>query len=192
MNAFDRNTNLIIIQELRNSEKRTLDDYIDKVLIPLGEQNPTFSEILYKDIVYVMEGLDKDEDNDLMIENGDFIIKDSDYMLTGHQTRLHDIVIWLHIEAIKKIESQSKHPNDFLDRIEKFNTDFLRDFNFILEYKIELDKIKASLKKERKHNYENRKGGLSKYFDPNILELKPNIMGLGININEIINKFNKK
>lgn len=192
MNAFDRNTNLTIIGELRNSEKITLDSYIDKVLIPLGEQNPIFCETLYKDIIYVLSGVDKEGDNDLMIENGDLVIENGDLKLTGYQTSLHDIMVWLHMEGIKKIESESKLHNDFMERLEIFNNDILTNSYYTPEYRVELDKIKSSLKKERKYNYENHKSGFKKYFDIDILELKPNFCGLGINLNEIINRIRKK
>jgi len=191
-NPFDRNTNLSIIRDIRNSEKISLDNFIDKVLIPLNEENPTFCESLYKDIVYILNGIDKEGDNDLMIENGDFVIEDGDFKLSGYQTRLHDIIIWLHMEVLKKFEFQSKDPNDFITKLDNFNTRFLTNFNFTPEYKKELDKIKESIKKERKSNYDNHKPGISKYLDPDILELKPNILGLGINLNELINKLRNK
>lgn len=189
---FDRNTNLSIIRDIRNSEKISLDNFIDKVLIPLNEENPTFCETLYKDIVYILDSIDKEGDNDLMIENGDFVVQDGDFKLSGYQTRLHDITIWLHIEVLKKFEIQSKDPNDFMSKLENFNICFLTNFNFTPEYKRELDKIKDSVRKERKTNYDKSKLGLSKYLDPDILELKPNIMGVGINFNEIINKLRNK
>lgn len=192
MNAFDRNTNLIIIRDIRNSEKISLDNYIEKVLIPFNEENSTFCEALYKDIVYILNGIDNEENNELMIENGELVIEDGELKLTGYQTRLHDILIWLHIEVIKKFELQSSNPTAFLTKLENFNNRFLTNFNFTPEYKKELDKIKMSIKKERKYNYDNNKSGFSKYLDPDILELKPNIMGLGINLNEIINKLRKK
>ena len=192
MNAFDRNTNLKIIRDLRNSEKITLDSFIGKVLTPLNEENPTFCETLYKDIVYLLDSIDNEDDNEIMIENGDFVIEDGDFKLSGYQTRLHDIIIWLHMEVVKKFETQSKDPNDLIIKLENFNNKFLTNFNFTPEYKKELDKIKDSIRKERKFNYGNNKPGLSKYLDPDILELKPNILGLGINLNEIINKLRKK
>lgn len=191
-NPFDRNTNLTIIRDIRNSEKISLDNFIDRVLIPLNNENPTFCEALYKDIVYILDGIDEKGDNDLMIENGDFVIEDGDFKLSGYQTRLHDIIIWLHMEVLKKFELQTKDPNDFMTKLENFNHRFLTNFNFTPEYKKELDKIKDSIRKERKLNFSNYKPGLSKYLDPDILELKPNIIGLGINLNEIINKLRKK
>ncbi len=192
MKAFDRNTNLDVIRDVRNLEKIALDDYIDKVIIPLRDQNSTFCETLYKDIVYILKGIDKPGDNDLLIEHGDFVVEDGDFKLTGYQTRLHNPVIWLHMEIIKKIEARSERPDKIIEEIENFNDKFLTNFNFTTEYKTELDKIKESIKKERRHNYEPVDTTLSKFLDADILELKPNIMGLGINLNELINRLRRK
>ena len=192
MNPFDRNTNLEIIQQLRNSEKISLDDYIEKILIPLKDENPNFLKVLYKDFFYLLEGLDKESDNDLLIVGGDFLIEDGEIKLTGYQTRLHDIMIWLHTELISDFSQKTSFPNQLSKKLEDFEKNFLRKENFTPEYKVTLDEIKESLRKERKNNYKNMKGGLKKYLDPDILELKPNIFGLGINLNEIINKLRKK
>ena len=194
MNPFDRNTNTQIIEQIRNLESISVDGYIENILIPLKEKNPAFCEVLYKDIVYVLDGLDQEGDNDLVFENGDLAIENGDFKLTGYQTRLHDIVIWLHMDYLDKILNEAKNP-DFTqigDAIEKKEKEFLLNFNFTPEYKVQLDKIRASLKKERKANYENPKKGLSKFLDPDILELKPNIMGIGFNLNELINRLRGK
>src|ERR1700758_2402923 len=92
-----------IIEDIRNAEKISLDEYIDKHLIPLRADNQFFIETLYKDIHYVLNGLDKEGDNDLVIENSDFVIEDGDFKLTGYQTRLHDILNWLHLEVVTRI-----------------------------------------------------------------------------------------
>ena len=194
MNPFDRSTNIEIIEQVRNLESISVDGYIENILIPLREKNPAFCEVLYKDIVYVLDGLDQEGDNDLVFKNGDLAIENGDFKLAGYQTRLHEIVIWLHMEYIDKIINEAKN-HDLTrigDAIEKKEKEFLVNFNFTPEYKIQLDKIKASLKKERKTNYENPKKGLSKFLDPDILELKPNIMGIGFNLNELINRLRGK
>ena len=194
MNAFDRNTNIQIIEQIRNLESISIDGFIENILIPLKEKNPAFCEVLYKDIVYVLDEIDQEDDNDLVIENGDFAIENGDLKLTGYQTRLHDIVIWLHMEYLNKIIKETRN-HDFMligDAIENKEKEFLLNFSFTSEYKAQLDKISASLKKERKTNYENHKKGLSKFLDPDILELKPNIMGIGFNLNELINRLRGK
>jgi hypothetical protein len=194
MNAFDRNTNIQIIEQIRNLESISIDGFIENILIPLKEKNPAFCEVLYKDIVYVLDEIDQEDDDDLVIENGDFAIENGDLKLTGYQTRLHDIVIWLHMEYLDKIIKETRN-HDFTligNAIEKKEKEFLLNFRFTPEYKAQLDKIRASLKKERRTNYENPKKGLSKFLDPDILELKPNIMGIGFNLNQIINLLRSK
>lgn len=189
---FDRNSNLEIIRQIRNSEKVSLDDYIEKVLLPLKQSNPNFLKTLYKDIVYVLDGLDSPEDNDLIIENGDFVIEDGGFKLSGYQTRLHDISIWLHQEFVSETLEKNIGVNDLNDALEKAELKLFQHDKLTPEHKTELDKIKVSLKKEKKTNYENKNNGLKKYLDFDILELKPNIFGVGFNINELINRAKNK
>lgn len=192
LDPFDRNSNLEIIRQIRNSEKISLDDYIENVLIPLKQISPNFLKTLYKDIAYVLEGLDNPNDNDILIENGDFVIEDGDIKLTGYQTRLHDISIWLHQEFVSEILEKNIGINNLNDALEKAELRLFQHDKLTPEYKTELDKIKISLKKERKTNYENKSNGLKKYLDFDILELKPNIFGVGFNINELINRAKNK
>lgn len=180
-----------IIEDIRNAEKISLDEYIDKHLIPLRADNQFFIETLYKDIHYVLNGLDKEGDNDLVIENGDFVIEDGDFKLTGYQTRLHDILNWLHLEVVTRISSEIKYPNELSEKTQDFERNFLLKTSYTPEYKATLDKINKSLKKERSQNHDKNNSWFKKLADPDNLELKPNFMGLGVNINEIINKFRK-
>ncbi len=180
-----------IIEDIRNTERVSIDEYIEKNLIPLKENNQFFIETLYKDITYVLKGLDEPGDNDLLIENGDFVIEDGDFKLTGYQTRLHEILIWLHMEVIQGFMTEIKSFNELSEKVENFEESFLKKINYTPEYKAKLDKIHQSLKKERSQNYSKKNSWIKKIADPDNLELKPNIFGLGININEIINKFRK-
>jgi len=180
-----------IIEDIRNTEKISIDEYIEKHLIPLQADNQFFIETLYKDIVYVLNGLDKAGDNDLVIENGDLAIEDGDFKLSGYQTRLHDILVWLHMEIVQRFASEIKYPNELSDKIENFEKNVLNKTNYTPEYKSKLDKIHQSLKKERSQNHEKKSSWIKKIIDPDNLELKPNIAGIGINLNEIINKFRK-
>ena len=180
-----------IIEDIRNAEKISLDEYIDKHLIPLRADNQFFIETLYKDIHYVLKGLDKEGDNDLVIENGDFVVEDGDFKLTGYQTRLHDILNWLHMEVVTRILTEIKHPNELSEKIQDFERNFLLKTSYTPEYRATLDKINKSLKKERSQNHDKNNSWFKKLADPDNLELKPNFMGLGVNINEIINKFRK-
>lgn len=185
-----RNDYLIIIEEIRNTDKKSIDEYIVKVLEPLRKENDNFIEILYKDIYYLIKDIDKAGENSLVEENGDFVIEDGDLKLTGYQSRLHNLSVWLHMEICKKlIESD---PFRFVENMENFEQNFLNKPNYTPEYKAKLDKIKLSLRKERKMNLNEKESFWSKVFDINNLELKPNIAGVGINFNEVIDKFKKR
>ena len=184
-----RDDYLTIIEEIRNTDKKSIDEYIDKVLEPLRQENKNFIEILYKDIHYLIKGIDKAGENDLAIENGDLVIVDGDLKLTGYQSRLHNLSIWLHMEVCKKFIENN--PMTFVHNMENFEATFLNKPNYTPEYKLKLDKIKKSLKRERKMNLGEKENFWNKVLDFDNLELKPNIAGIGININELINKFKK-
>jgi hypothetical protein len=178
-----------IIEEIRNTDKKSLDEFIEKVIKPLQNENEDLIEILYKDIHYLIKDIDKKGDNDLVIENGDFVIENGDLKLTGYQSRLHNLSIWLHIEVCKKLTGAN--PLTFIEKMEAFEKNFLEKPNYTPEYKAKLDKIKKSLIKERKLNLGEKENFWNKIFDFDNLVLKPNIAGIGINGNNIINKFRK-
>jgi hypothetical protein len=178
-----------LIEEIRNTDKKSLDEFIEKVIEPLRAKNENFIEVLYKDIHYLIKDIDKKDENDLAIENGDFVIEDGDLKLTGYQSRLHNLSIWLHIEISKKLIEEN--PLTFVAKMEDFEKNFLNKPNFTPEYKSKLDKIKRSLKKERKLNIGEKESFWDKIFDIDNLELKPNFAGIGINGNNLIDKFRK-
>jgi len=178
-----------LIEEIRNTDKKSLDEFIEKVLEPLRKENENFIEVLYKDIHYLIKDIDKEGENDLAIENGDFVIEGGDLKLTGYQSRLHNLSIWLHIEVCKKIAEGN--PLVFVQKMEDFENNFLNKPNYTPEYKAKLDKIKRSLKKERKLNLGEKENFWNKIFDIDNLELKPNFAGIGINGNNLIDKFRK-
>lgn len=178
---------LTIIEEIRNTDKKSIDEYVDKVLEPLRKENENFIEILYKDIHYLIKDIDKTGKNDLAIENGGLVIEDGDLKLTGYQSRLHNLSIWLHMEVCKKF-MENNHMT-FVQNMENFEANYLNKPNYTPEYKLKLDKIKKSLKSERIMNLGEKENFWNKILDFDNLELKPNIGGIGININELINKF---
>ncbi len=184
-----RDDYLVLIEEIRNTETKSLDEYIEKVLEPLRSENANFIETLYKDIHYLIKDVDKPGENDLVVMQGDIIVEDDDFKLTGYQSRLHNISIWLHMEICKKKISQE--PFRFVENMENFETHFLNKLNYTPEYKAKLDRIKKSLKKERMMNLNGKENLWNKVFDWDNFELKPNIAGIGINFNEIINKLRK-
>jgi len=143
---------LTIIEEIRNTEKRAIDELINKKLMPLSKENSSFTETLYKDIHYLLDDIDKQGENDLKIEDGDIIIEDGDIALTGYQSRLHRISNWLHCEiTTKEIE---KNPIAFVEKINKSTPEYgcIPKYDYTPEYKSKLDLIKLSLKKEREQN----------------------------------------
>lgn len=184
-----RDDYLMIIEEIRNTDKKSIDEFIGKILEPLILENENFIEILYKDIYYLINDIDKKGENDLLIKNGSLVIENGGIKLTGYQSRLHNLSIWLHMEISKKI--MEKNPLTFIESMQNFKNNFLKKPNYTPEYKTKLDKIKSSLKKERKLNLGEKENFWNKIFDIDNLELKPNIAGIGVNFNEIINKFRK-
>jgi len=178
-----------LIEEIRNTDKKSLDEFIEKVIEPLRNENENFIDVLYKDIHYLMKDIDKEGENDFAIENGSLVIEDGDLKLTGYQSRLHNLSIWLHMEICKKLIEAN--PFTFVEKMENFEKNFLNKQNYTPEYKAKLDRIKRSLKKERKLNLGEKENFWNKIFDIDNLELKPNIAGIGINGNNIINKFRK-
>ncbi|WP_300979261.1 hypothetical protein [Flavobacterium sp.] len=180
---------LRIIEEIRNTDKKSIDEYVEKELEPLRSNNKNFIEILYKDIHYLIKDIDKKVDNDLAFEDGDLVVEDGELKLTGYQSRLHTLSIWLHMEICKKF--MEKNPLTFIESMQNFEDNFLEKPNYTPEYKAKLDKIKSSLKKERKLNLGEKESFWNKIFDIDNLELKPNIAGIGVNFNAIFNKFRK-
>ena len=178
-----------LIEEIRNTDKKSLDEFIDKVLEPLRAENENFIEVFYKDVHYLIKDIDKEGENDLAIENGDFVIEDGDLKLTGYQSRLHILSIWLHKEICKKLTEAN--PLTVIEKMEDFEKNYLNKPNYTLEYKAKLDRIKRSLKNERKLNLGEKENFWSKIFDLDNLELKPNFAGIGINGNNLIDKFRK-
>ncbi|MBE5034626.1 hypothetical protein [Gallalistipes aquisgranensis] len=179
-----------IIEDIRNTEKKSLDEYIYKVLEPLRSDNDLFIETLYKDICYLLNGIDKAGENDLAIENSDLVIEDGDLKLTGYQSRLHCLSIWLHSEICSKFIEED--PLSFCKKMEDFEKSFLEKSDYTPEYKAKLEKIKKSLKRERQQNLGQDTNFWNKILDTDNLELKPNICGVGLNLNNLINKFKKQ
>lgn len=138
----------------------------------------------------LIKDIDKAGENDLAIENGDLVIEDGDLKLTGYQSRLHNLSIWLHMEICRKfIET---NPLNFVQNMKSFDHNFLNKPNYTPVYKLKLDKIKKSLRRERKMNLGEKENFWNKIFDIDNLELKHNIAGIGVNLIEVINKFRNK
>ncbi len=198
-----RDDYIAIIEEIRNIERISLDEYIDKKLVPLQKENEFFIETLYKDINYVLDGVDEEGDNDLDLgENGDFIIEDGDFKLTGYQTRLHDVLVWLHQQVIEKklsnitfdhitTDEEQEHP--FIREMQNFESNFLGKKNYTPEYKAKLDMIRNSVRIERNNNYKkSRWFRFRQVFSLDNVEIFPKWLGIGINLKAIYQKITGK
>ncbi|MBO9733192.1 MAG: toll/interleukin-1 receptor domain-containing protein [Chitinophaga sp.] len=140
-----------IIQEIRNTELLALDEFIERVLEPLRAANKYFDEILYKDISYLLEGGNAPGEGDLAIEDDDLVFSRGDIKLTGYQSHLHHILVWLHTNIV------TKHLGDgnfdvFSSKMESFETDHLGRLEYTPEYRAMLDEVKKSLFSERQQN----------------------------------------
>lgn len=181
---------LNLIEEIRNTDIKSLDEYIEKVINPLKLENENLVEILYKDVYYLLKGINKDDENDLAIENGNLVIENGSLKLTGYQSRLHNLSVWLHMEICKKFIERK--PLTFVENMENFEKNYLNKPNYTPEYKAKLERIKKSIKKERKLNLGEKEVLWEKIWDLDNLELKPNIFGVGLNLNNFIDKFRKE
>lgn len=180
---------LALIEEIRNTEAKSLDEFIVKRLEPLRAENTNFIETLYKDLYYLTKDINKKNEGDLVVENGDLVIEDRSLKLSGYQSRLHSLSIWLHMEIVNKFVNES--PNQLIEKMQNFQSNFLEKPNYTPEYKAQLDKIRLSLKKERKQNLNEKETFLKKLGHLDNWELKPNVAGIGINFNAIIDRFKK-
>ena len=179
-----------IVLEIRDLERISLGHYLDDKYLKLSDKNPDFVKILYKDIVKVLDGVDKDGDNDLLIENGDFVVEYGDIKLTGHPTNLHFALTWLHMKLVE--EFTKDNPLSLSFKIERFENDFLNINYDTPSYTKKLSALNFELRKER--NQKDKSGWT--WNDLNeFIELKPNFAGLGVNLNAIFSRLinrNKK
>jgi len=93
--VLNRDDYFKIILEIYNLHRDTLDTYLTDKYNKLISKNPLFVACLYKDINKVMEGVHKEGEPDLLIENGDFVIEYGDLKLTGNPSIFDDAMTWL-------------------------------------------------------------------------------------------------
>ncbi len=173
--------------EIRELERISVGDYLEDKFEKYSKRNPDFVKILYKDISKVLDGVDHDGDNDLVIENGDFVIEYGDLKLSGHPTNLHFAVIWLNIKLIELFATNGIRTYD--QNMENFENDFLKHNYDTHAYSKKLKALTFELKKER--NSKDNKGWVwNDLID--YVELKPNIAGIGINFNAILKRISNK
>lgn len=141
-----------ILLEIIELERITVGDYLEAKYAEFAPANPHFIEILYKDISKVLEGVLKDGEGDLMVENGDWVMEYDDIKLSGPVNNLHFALIGLHQMKVEKEVKEIKWPNEFIHRMERFENDFLNiDYN-TPEYNQKLAKLNKRLKNFRYGN----------------------------------------
>lgn len=172
-----------IMLEIRELERISLGDYLEDKFQKYLKKNPDFIKILYKDIYNVLEGVAREEDNDLLIENGDFVIEYGDFKQTGHPTNLDYALTWLHIKLMEEFIAES--PLLLTQKMQRFENDFLKINYDTPTYKKKISELNLELKKER-NSKDKSKWSWSDLNE--IIELKPNIAGLGINLNAIFSR----
>lgn len=176
-----------IIKELRELERISLGDYLSDKFNKHAEANPHFLEILYKDIHTILKDTKEANMGDLMIENGDFVLEYGDIKLSGHQTNLDYALNWLRTELVEKFTKNTSKPEELLRKIELFEDDFIGNNYNTADYQSKLDQIKESIIDEGKVK---SKSFWTKWFD--VLELKPNLWGIGLDLKKLIKKMSNQ
>ena len=129
MNIITRNEYLNIIKTVIDLPLNSVEEYLDSLTKKYSGDNSFFEENLYKDILQVMDGIDNEGDNDLLIENGDFVIKNGDIQLTGKQNGLHIAMSWLYLRILQKTRSNNTNPSQSINKLHQFNEEFLKEDN---------------------------------------------------------------
>lgn len=176
-----------IILEIREIERISLGDYLDDKYLSYAKKNPDFVKIIYKDIVKVLDGVDMEGDNDLLIENGSFVVEYGDCKQTGFPTNLHYALTWLHVKLIDEFSNEG--PLELSRKLSRFENDFLNVNYDSPSYSRKIAALNSELRKERQRK---DKTGWSLSDLNDIIQLKPNIYGMGLNFNALIGKFIRK
>lgn len=172
-----------IILEIKEIERISLGNYLEDKFQKVVLKNPDFIKILYKDIYKVLDRTDKEGDNDLLIENGDFVDKYGAIKLTGLPTNLHYALTWLHMKLVEDFTAES--PLQFISKMEQFENDFLKINYDTQAYTNRINELNLELRK--KQNSKDKLGWT--WSDLNeIIELKPNFAGFGVNLNAIFSR----
>lgn len=138
--------------EIIELERISVGDYLEAKYAEFAAANPHFIEILYKDINKVLKGVLKDEEGDLVEDNGDWVEEYGDLKLSGPVNNLHYALMGLHQMKVEKEAKEIEWPNEFVHRMEKFETDFLSiDYN-TPEYNQKLATLNKRLKNFRSGN----------------------------------------
>lgn len=135
-----------MILELLELERISVGDYLDHKSKLLQNENPHFVEILYKDINTVLHDVLGPEEGDEVIENGDLVMEYGDLKLSGPVNNLHFALIWLHQAKVEKTLCDIKSPQQFIDKMERFENDFLSVNYNTPEYDQKLKALNSRIK----------------------------------------------
>lgn len=171
--------------EILELERISVGDYIEEKYRLHISKNPDFVKILYKDIYHVLDGVDHEGDNDLIIENGDFAFEYGDFKVSGRPTNLHYTMTWLHMKLVTQF-MQSDFAN-WQRKLHNFESDFLKINYNTQEYNKKISALNSRLKKERNLEDTPTKKNFFNFLN-NVVDLKPNVAGIGINFNELLRR----
>ncbi|MFM9909208.1 MAG: HNH endonuclease [Chitinophagaceae bacterium] len=152
--------------EIIELERISVGDYIETKYEEFKTKNTHFIEILYKDINRVLEGLLKDGEGDLVEKDGDWVEEYGDLKLSGPLNNLHYALMGLHQMKVEKMFETIQHPNEFIAKMDNFETDFLNiDYN-TPEYNKKLSDLNKRLKNFRKGIVTTQEAGNKKIRKP--------------------------
>lgn len=184
-NVLTRDDYFKIILEIRELERISLETYLEDKYAKSIAKNPDFVKILYKDISKVIDGI-YDEDFEMVIEDGDIAIEQGDFKIKGNPTNLPFAQMWLYMNLLE--EFAKSDPLNITVNLDKFRTDFLAVDGDTPGQKKRIRDLRNELIDEKKEAGGNsRWRSFFTHFN-DIVEMKPNISGFGINMNAALSK----
>lgn len=172
--VLTRDDYFTIVQEIIELEPISLECYLGDRIERAKIKNPDFVKILYKEISKVTN--DIYQPSDLIIENGDFIMgKNSPNLVAAG--------IFLYMTMLEDLTDA--YGIGMLNKIQELERDF---FNVNFDTPKHRQRIQA-LREELKGQGDS-KGKVHLFLSHinDTVDLKPNIMGFGINLNALVDK----
>lgn len=136
---------LEFINNIIDTPENELENYVEKLINEHEPSNPNFKKNLRNCLEFILEGVDKKGDNEIMFENGDFKLEDGDISLTGKQTNLHNALILVHMQVIESIDFPAILDFDSEKELEAFKKKLNPNF------KKELEEVRKKIKKLKKN-----------------------------------------
>ena len=135
-----------MIFEILELERISVGDYLNNKYEEFRHQNPHFVEILYKDIFVVLEGVLKEGEGDLVIENGDFAVGYDDFITNGPVNNLHVVINGLHELLVSKMSENIISPAAIIEKLERFEQKYLTSDHNTPEYAKKLKDLNKRIK----------------------------------------------